>query len=84
MTKKDFVSDIALKLGVSKSQADDTIKIVLDSICEAVENDGKVMLWGNYFKKRIRPERKCRNPRTGETITVPERAEISFRKAIAN
>ena len=31
------------------------------------------------FKKAVRPERVARNPRTGETVTVPEKEVIKFK-----
>ena len=31
------------------------------------------------FKKTVRPERVARNPRTGETVAVPEKEVIKFK-----
>lgn len=80
MTKAEFVDQLALKLGLSKAKADETLKVVLDSIVDTTEETGRLLVCGCLFKKVTRKARQGRNPQTGETITIPERTDIVFRK----
>lgn len=47
----------------------------------ALEKPGdKVTVRGfGTFKRVLRPERKARNPKTGEDVIVPERLQIVFK-----
>ncbi|MBC6981511.1 integration host factor subunit beta [Caulobacter sp. 17J80-11] len=48
------------------------VNIILDGMVEALESGGRVELRGfGAFSVRSRPARAGRNPRTGETVSVP-------------
>ena len=48
------------------------VNIILDGMVEALETGGRVELRGfGAFSVRSRPARSGRNPRTGETVSVP-------------
>jgi integration host factor subunit beta len=54
------------------------IKLVLDSVFNQLRQvlaEGKTMEFRGFgtFRVKHRPQRKARNPRTGETIEVPSR-----------
>ncbi|MBD3880762.1 HU family DNA-binding protein [Phormidium tenue FACHB-886] len=73
MNKGELVDKIAEKADVTKKQADALLTAILDSIMEAVSSDEKVTLVGfGSFESRKRQAKEGRNPRTGETMTIPE------------
>ena len=70
MNKTELINAVAAK-GLSKKDADVTVKAVIDSITEALKKGEKVQLIGfGTFEVRERAEKEARNPRTGETIKV--------------
>lgn len=73
MNKSELVDKIAEKAGVTKKQADAILTAILDSVMEAVSEQDKVTLVGfGSFEARKRQAREGRNPKTGETMTIPE------------
>lgn len=90
MTKTELVAKVAEKAGLSKKDADKAANAVIDSIVEALASGDKVQLVGfGTFEVRERPERKGRNPRTKEEITIPAsslpvfKAGKSFKDAVS-
>ena len=70
MNKTELVNAVAAK-GLSKKDADVAVKVVFESITEALKNGEKVQLIGfGTFEVRERAEKEAHNPRTGETIKV--------------
>ena len=53
--------------------------------CFGIENalknnkNGELRGFGTFFLKRIKEKFSARNPRTGETIYVPEKNKVRFR-----
>ena len=53
---------------------------ILGSITEALSSNERVDLRGfGSFLVKEKKERQCRNPRTGETITIPAKRDASFK-----
>lgn len=73
MNKGELVDAIANKLdNVTKKQVEAVLSAAIDAIQEAVANGEKVTLVGfGSFEPRDRGEREGRNPRTGQTMTIP-------------
>jgi integration host factor subunit beta len=72
MTKADLVELVADSADVPRKQADEVVKVVLESIIAALHRDEKVELRGfGSFRIRQRGERVGRNPKTGEQVHVP-------------
>ncbi len=82
MNKAELIDAIQSQLGemATKKQATEALNAVLTSISEGLKSDGKVQLIGfGTFTSKLRPERNGRNPRTGESIVIPEATVISFK-----
>ncbi len=80
MTKKELVNLMAAKSEMTKKLAGEMLEVVLESIKDGVEQDGKVALVGfGAFEKRVRAERKGRNPSTGEEMTIPATNTVAFK-----
>ena len=79
MNKGELIDTIVEKAGVSKKDADAVFSAALDTIVEAVTEGDKVTLIGfGSFEKRERKEREGRNPKTGETMTIPATSVPAF------
>lgn len=80
MTKNELAHKVTDLLGASSK---DMVKIVIDRVFECiyttVESGEKVNAGAFIFKKKERPARKGRNPKTGETIDIPASASIVCR-----
>lgn len=80
MNKTELVNAVALKSELTKKDADKAVAAVFDAIKEAVAAGDKVQLIGfGTFEAKERAARECRNPRTGETITVEATKIPSFK-----
>ena len=82
MNKTELVAAVAAKAGISKKDADAAVAAVFASVTDALANGDKVQLIGfGTFEVRARSEKTARNPRTGETMTVPATKVPFFIKA---
>ncbi|MEO1444773.1 MAG: HU family DNA-binding protein [Cyanobacteria bacterium J06635_11] len=72
MNKGELVEKVAEKASVTKKDADAMLTALTESIVEAVSSGDKVTLVGfGSFEPRDRKEREGRNPKTGDTMTIP-------------
>ncbi len=82
MTKAELVARMAEMAGVSKKQADRCLKAFIEAVEDALAKGERVALPGfGIFQVKERAERKGRNPRTGEIITIPARKVVVFKPA---
>lgn len=80
MTKKELTNNFAEKVSISKKDAAVYFDAAVDTIKEAILNGEKVSLLGfGTFEAIERAERVCRNPQTGETITVGPKTALRFK-----
>ena len=72
MNKTELITAVAEKAGMSKKDADAAVSTVLDTIVNTVAAGEKVQLVGfGTFEPRTRCAKTGKNPRTGETISIP-------------
>ncbi|KOF56200.1 MULTISPECIES: HU family DNA-binding protein [Clostridium] len=72
MNKAELIASIAEKGNLTKKDAETALKAFIESIEESLEKNEKVQLVGfGTFETRERAERKGRNPRSKEEITIP-------------
>lgn len=72
MNKTELVNLMAEKAGLTKKDTELALKAFIESVEEALKEGKKVQLIGfGTFETRERAERKGRNPRTKEEITIP-------------
>ncbi|MBQ9449539.1 MAG: HU family DNA-binding protein [Acholeplasmatales bacterium] len=80
MVKADLVAVLADELEVSRKKAEAALNSVLEAVAVELQKGEKVVISGfGTFEVRTRVARSGRNPRTGETITVPEQKTPAFR-----
>ena len=71
MNKREVVGEVALRAGVSQSDAARCVDALLELACDTVAAGGEVNLTG-YMKISTvdRPARTGRNPQTGEAVEI--------------
>ncbi len=80
MTKNQFVSAIAAKLGKSKSETAEMIDAVFDTITSVMVKGDSVNITGfGVFRVSRRKARMGLNPRTGEKIQIAAKTAPKFR-----
>lgn len=80
MNKVELVTAIAEKSELTKVDTEKALKAFIDTVTEELKNGGKVQLVGfGSFEVSERAERMGRNPKTGETITIPASKSPRFK-----
>ncbi len=80
MNRKELVSAISDKTGLTKKDADNFLNAFVGTVVDELKRDGSVNLVGfGSFKVTQRAAREARNPATGEKINVPARKVPVFR-----
>ncbi|HMP67384.1 MAG TPA: HU family DNA-binding protein [Candidatus Paceibacterota bacterium] len=84
MNKANIVEKVHQLLGGTKVQAEQVVDTVFDSIVASIKSGEEVSVAGfGIFSSKDRAARTARNPRTGESITVPAMRVPKFRAAKA-
>lgn len=84
MNKQAIIDHVSDKVGLTKVQSEQIIDIVIDSIVHTLKQGEEVSIAGlGIFSTKTRAARQARNPRTGETISVPAMRVPKFRPAKA-
>lgn len=80
MTKAQIVEQINEKLGLTKRDIAMVIDLFFEIIKEGLRNNEHIELRGfGTFEVKMREEREARNPKTGDSVTVPKRKVPYFR-----
>ncbi|MCI1747547.1 MAG: HU family DNA-binding protein [Acidipropionibacterium sp.] len=79
MTKSELVKAIAKQAGITDAQANDALKALTDVVTSALVDGEKVQLPGLLTAELVeRPARNGRNPRTGESMTIPAHKAVKI------
>lgn len=79
-TKKDIVRDVAMKTGFDIVTVKEMVQAMFDAMCEGLAQDQNIEIRNfGIFRVKYTPERKARNPKTSEIITVPAKRHINFK-----
>ena len=80
MNKTELIAAVAEKTDLSKKDADAAVSAVLGAITDALKAGDMIQLVGfGTFEVRNRAAKQGRNPRTGETMTVPASKVPAFK-----
>lgn len=80
MNKTELIAAVAEKTDLSKKDADAAVSAALGAITDALKAGDKIQLVGfGTFEVRNRAAKQGRNPRTGETMTVPASKVPAFK-----
>ncbi len=80
MNKQELITAMAQESGFTKKDTETALNSFMTSVQNAVKSDDKVSLVGfGTFELRNRAERKGRNPRTKEEITIAATKAPAFK-----
>lgn len=80
MTKKEIARKIAKQFEITQLLALEVVQMVFDGIIETLMDEGRIELRNfGVFEVRKRRARKARNPRTGESVSVPAKLAVTFK-----
>ena len=80
MDKSSFVSSVAAKSGLSKSDAEKAVRAFTDAVSDLLSQGDSLSLPGfGVFQVRQRAARQGRNPQTGETIQIAAATVPAFK-----
>ncbi len=80
MNKAEFISAIAEKAGITKSDAHKAMNAFMEVTGDTLKNgEGITLLGFGTFSVKGRPSRTVRNPRSGNMIKVPAKRFVRFK-----
>ena len=80
MTKKDIILKISEDTGYKQIDVKDVVQRTFDIIVDELSKGGKVELRNfGIFKTKTRKGRVGRNPRTGDSVSIPDKKVVTFK-----
>jgi len=80
MTKKDIILKIAEDTGLKQIDVKEAVQRTFDIITDALSRNEKIELRNfGIFKVKTRKGRIGRNPRTGASVTIPDKQVVTFK-----
>jgi integration host factor subunit beta len=83
MTKKEMVRAIAEEMSQPQMLVQEIIQGVFDGIIDTLEKERRIELRNfGVFEVKQRKSRTGRNPRTGDSVLVPEKCVVTFKPGL--
>lgn len=81
MTRSDLVEELAARFGqLTHRDAEFAVKTILDAMSDALVRGHRIEIRGfGSFSINRRPPRMGRNPRSGESVAIPEKRVPHFK-----
>ncbi|MEA3490038.1 MAG: HU family DNA-binding protein [Candidatus Omnitrophota bacterium] len=80
MTKKDIIMKISDETKLKQVDVKEVVQRTFDMIISSLRGGNKVELRNfGIFKVKTRKGRLGRNPRTGESVSIPDKKVVSFK-----
>lgn len=80
VTRRDLCEAVYKKVGLSRSGSAALVELMLKEITTCLERGEAVKLSSfGIFMVRVRRPRVGRNPRTGETVSIPSQKSVAFK-----
>ena len=81
MTRSDLVEELANRFGqLTHRDAEYAVKTILDAVSDALVRGHRIEIRGfGSFSVNRRPPRMGRNPRSGESVAIPEKRVPHFK-----
>src|SRR5262245_11939626 len=80
MTKAELIDEVSKLSNLTKKETETIVNTIFDNITDALAQGDKVELRGfGSFRIRRRNSRKGRNPKTGSSVSVPEKRVPFFK-----
>ncbi|UCD55812.1 MAG: integration host factor subunit beta [Candidatus Omnitrophota bacterium] len=83
MTKKEIVAGIADRTDMKQIEVKKVVQLALDIIVDSLSKGETVELRNfGIFKVKSRKARLGRNPKTGESVRIPEKKAVTFKAGL--
>ena len=83
MTKKEIVTGIADQTDIKQIDVKKAVQLTLDIIVDSLSKGETVELRNfGIFKVKSRKARLGRNPKTGESVQIPEKKAVTFKAGL--
>lgn len=83
MTKKDIVIKISENHDIKQTDVKKVVQKTLDYIVESLSKNETVELRNfGVFKVKTRKSRLGRNPRTGDSVPIPQKKVVTFKPGL--
>ncbi|KAF1046117.1 integration host factor subunit beta [Xylophilus sp.] len=81
MTRSDIVEELAARFGqLTHRDAEQAVKTIFDAVSDALVRGHRIEIRGfGSFSVNRRPPRIGRNPRSGESVAIPEKRVPHFK-----
>ena len=80
MIKLDIVNEVVNRTGITKTQAEQAVETVFESMKKALEHGNRIELRGfGVFNVKPRKTGIGRNPRTGAVVNIPPGKAVRFK-----
>ncbi len=80
MNKTQLINDVASKISLSKTDIEQVVNACFEVVSDTLISGEKVQFIGfGSFEPTVRAERKCRNPKDGTLMTIPETKTVRFK-----
>jgi len=81
MTRSDLVEELAARFSqLTHRDAEFSVKTLLDAVSDALVRGNRIEIRGfGSFSVNRRPPRMGRNPRSGESVAIPEKRVPHFK-----
>jgi integration host factor subunit beta len=81
MTRSDLIDELAARFGqLTQRDAEFAVKAILDAMNDALVRGHRIEIRGfGSFSVNHRPPRVGRNPRSGESVAIPEKHVPHFK-----
>lgn len=81
MTRSALIEKVAERVeGLTLKQTEIIVETVFESIRDALKKGEKIEIRGfGNFRLKERQPRKARNPKTGESVDVPQKKAVRFK-----
>ncbi len=80
ISKKEIVKTVSERHGLTTTQTGQIVQVFMDQIIEELSRGNRIEFreFGIFELKRRKP-RTARNPKTGDSVQVPEKTVVSFK-----
>ena len=84
ITKEDLALMASTYSGHRPYHTTQAVHVVFDAMREALAEGNRIEIrgFGAFTVKNVKPKPRARNPKTGETISVPARRKVHFRPGL--
>ena len=80
MNKSELIEALSKKEGLTEKKAIEVINLLFKGFTEELQNGGRIEIRGfGSFSVNYRPPRMGRNPRSGESVAIPEKQVPHFK-----